>query len=88
MNICFQKLLSVLFSEYSVIKGNFNGNRSVPSKFMLDIEYSVITSDVIKSFDCTLYGPHGQKTCLISAFVICLLEHIISRLATSQISIF
>ena len=33
-------------------KGNFNGNRSVPSNFMSDSEYSVITSDVIKSFDC------------------------------------
>ena len=43
----------VSLSEYSVIKREFNGNRSVPSKFMLDIEYSVITSDVIKSFDCT-----------------------------------
>ena len=28
---------------------------SVPSNFMLDIEYSVITSDVIKSFDCILH---------------------------------
>ena len=26
---------------------------SVPSIFMSDSEYSVITSDVIKSFDCT-----------------------------------
>ena len=34
-------------------KRNFNGNRSVPSNSMSDIEYSVITSDVIKSFDCT-----------------------------------
>ena len=25
---------------------------SVPCRFMLDIEYSIITSDVIKSFDC------------------------------------
>ena len=25
---------------------------SVPSNFMSDIEYSVITSEVIKSFDC------------------------------------
>ena len=33
---------------------NLNGNRSVPSKFMLDIEYSVITTDVIKSFDCSI----------------------------------
>ena len=39
-------------SEYSVIKSHFNGNRSVPNNFMSDIEYSVITSDVIKSFDC------------------------------------
>ena len=29
-----------------------NGDRSVPSNFMSDIEYSVIKSDVIKSFDC------------------------------------
>ena len=35
-------------SEYSV-----NGKRSGPSNFMSDIEYSVITSDIIKSFDCT-----------------------------------
>ena len=27
--------------------------RSVPCKLMLDSEYSVIKSDVIKSFDCT-----------------------------------
>ena len=27
-------------------------NGSVSSNFMLNIEYSVITSDVIKSFDC------------------------------------
>ena len=39
-------------SEYSVIKRDFNGNRSVPSNFKSEIEYSVITSDVIKSFDC------------------------------------
>ena len=32
--------------------GNFHGNRSVPSNLMSDIEYSVITSDAIKSFDC------------------------------------
>ena len=50
-----------LFPEVTVgvIKGifcykeeNFNGNRFVPSIFMSDMEYSVITSDVIKSFDC------------------------------------
>ena len=29
--------------------------RSVPSNFMSDIEYSVITSDGIKSFDCTYF---------------------------------
>ena len=28
-------------------------DRSVPSNFMLDIEYSVITSEVIKRFDCS-----------------------------------
>ena len=41
-------------SEYSVIKREFNGNRSVPSNSMSDIEYSVITNDVIKSFDCNI----------------------------------
>ena len=50
--MCSENLLSVLLSEYSVIKREFNGNRSVPSNFMLDIEYSVITSDIIKRFDC------------------------------------
>ena len=34
------------------VGSNFNGNRSSPSNFMSDIEYSVIKSDVIKSFDC------------------------------------
>ena len=43
----------MLLSEFSVIKREFNGNRSVPSNFMSDIEYSVIKGDVIKSFDCT-----------------------------------
>ena len=54
-------LLSVFLSEYSVIKKfrNFNRNRSVPSKFMSDIEYSVIMSDSIKIFDC-IYTP-GTK---------------------------
>ena len=47
-------MLSVSLSEYSVIKREKNGNRSVPIKFMSDIEYSVITSDVIKSFDCII----------------------------------
>ena len=31
-----------------------NGNRSVPSNFMSDIEYSVVTNDVIKSFGCSI----------------------------------
>ena len=48
-------------SEYSVIKREFNGNRSVPSNFMSVIEYSVITSDVIKSFDC-IYGHSPPST--------------------------
>ena len=52
MYICSQKLLSVSLIEYSVIKMEFNGNRCVPCNLMWDIEYSVITSDVIKSFDC------------------------------------
>ena len=42
--------------------GNFNGTRSVPSNFMSDIEYSVITSDVIKSFDC-IYFAHIKASC-------------------------
>ena len=33
-------------------------DRSVPSNFMSDVEYSVITSDVIKSFDCTCKFLH------------------------------
>ena len=38
---------------------------SVPSKFMSDIEYSDITSDDIKSFDCRrvaklLFFSHGS----------------------------
>ena len=50
-------------SEYSVIKREFNGNRSVPSNFLSDIEFSVITNDVIKSFEFlennsgSLFGP-------------------------------
>ena len=32
----------------------FNENRSVPYKLVTDSEYSVIKSDVIKSFDCTI----------------------------------
>ena len=52
-------------SEYSVIKREFSykegsGNRSVPSNFMSDIEYSVITNDVIKSFDCNKDFCHAQ----------------------------
>ena len=52
MYICSQNLLSLLLTEYSVIKTVFYGNRSVPCKLMSDSEYSVIKSDVIKSFDC------------------------------------
>ena len=52
MYICSQNLLSVSLSEYSVIKREFNENRSVPFKLLLDSEYSVIKSDVTKSFDC------------------------------------
>ena len=49
MNL-FSLEIVYLFPEIT-IGGNFNGNRSLPSNFMWDIEYSVITSDVIKSFD-------------------------------------
>ena len=55
MYICSQNLLSVSLSDYSVIKRNFNGNRSVSCKFMSDSEYSVIKSDVIKRFDFNLF---------------------------------
>ena len=51
MYICSQILLSVSLSEYSVIKREFNRNRSVPCKFMWDSEYSVLKSDIIKRFD-------------------------------------
>ena len=47
-------------SEYSVIKRD----RSVPSNFMSDIEYSVITSDVIKSFDCIVIILMGRRELL------------------------
>ena len=53
MYICSQNLLSVSLSEYFAIKREFFGKRSVPSKLTSDLEYSVITSDVIKSFDCS-----------------------------------
>ena len=36
---------------------NFNGNRAVPCKLLLDSKYSVKRSDVIKSFDCILKFP-------------------------------
>ena len=39
---------------------NFDENRSVPRKFMWDIEYSVIMNDVIKSFDC-IFSPYHAK---------------------------
>ena len=35
-------------------RGNLNGNRSVPCKFMSDSEYSVIKNEVLKRFDCIL----------------------------------
>ena len=35
-----------------LLRGSFNRNISVPSKLMLDINYSVIMNDAIKSFDC------------------------------------
>ena len=73
MYICSQNLLSVSLSEYSVIKRNFNGNRSVPCKLMLNSEYSVIKSDVIKSFDCTfsLFEQTKRKNVLRLFFIFC-----------------
>ena len=41
-------------SEYSVIKREFKWNQICSQHFLSDIEYSVITSDVIKSFDCIM----------------------------------
>ena len=52
MYICSQNFLSVSLTEYSVIKRDFNGYRSIPCKLMSASDYSVIKSDVIKSFDC------------------------------------
>ena len=40
---------------------------SVPSNFMSDIEYSVITSDVIKSFDCIICSIQHFGDDLVSA---------------------
>ena len=52
MYICSQNLLSVSLRVNILLQsGNFNGNRSVPCKLMSYSEYSVIKSDVIKSFD-------------------------------------
>ena len=53
MYICFQNLLSVSLSEYSVIKRGFNRNRSFPAN-LSDSEYSVIKNDVMKRFDCKI----------------------------------
>ena len=52
MYICSQKLLSVSFSEYSIIEKEFQWKQIRSQEIMSDLEYSVITSDVIKSFDC------------------------------------
>ena len=52
-------------SEYSVIKRDFNGNRSALCNFMSDIEYSVITSDILKSFDCITSRTHFLAYILI-----------------------
>ena len=62
MYVCSQKLLSVSLSEYSVIKREFQWKqRSVPSLFISDIEYSVIMSDVIKSFDWSRTQDKSHK---------------------------
>ena len=61
MYICSQNVLSVSLSEYSVLKREFNGNRSVPSKLMWDSEYSVIKSDVIKRFACMRFSHYKSN---------------------------
>ena len=45
-----------------LLREDFNGNSSVPSNFMWDIEYSVIASDIIKSFDCNTVHSYGLQT--------------------------
>ena len=53
-------------------------NRSVPSNFMSDIEYSVITSDVIKSFDCSkqvLWQTVKTQTVAFHQCLHCLLRY-------------
>ena len=35
-----------------------------PAFFLSDIEYSVIMSDVIKSFDCILHTSHAVVHCI------------------------
>ena len=45
---------------------------------MLDIEYSVITSDVIKSFDCItvsafhIYALHGEEAAKMGGWRLCI----------------
>ena len=76
MYICSQDLLSVSLRECSVIKREFYGNRSVPSNFILDIEYSFITSDVIKILTVfsysitTFYASHLVENSEIFARVL------------------
>ena len=58
-----------IFNRNILLKrGNFN-NKSVPSNLMSDVEYSVITSDVKKSFDCIRVGYNldimRQSACLV-----------------------
>ena len=42
-------------------------NKSVPCKLMLDSEYSVIKSDVIKSFDCSIQRVNYSFSALCKA---------------------
>ena len=51
----------MLLSEYCVIKRELKWKQIRPSKFISDIEYSVMTSDVIKSFYCTIMARKSMK---------------------------
>ena len=57
-------------SEHSVMKREFSRHRSVPCKFMSDVEYSVMKSDIIKSLTVVIhvhvYNPRDFLTFLRS----------------------
>ena len=62
----FCRIVNILLS-----RGNLNGNRSITCIFLLDREYSVIKSDIVKRFD--------------SIYMFCVLKRTVSVLKKSLI---